>query len=135
MWWKKDIEDRSALKIIRVSVSVMYLYIALSLSINSSDGNVSLEPVTVISNFCLLLAFIVLVPALESVFKKNNLRFINDISIVASFFIIIILHVYILSSLGIQENIKYIFVSLLCNSAAQIPVIVLTKSAFKDEFQ
>jgi hypothetical protein len=135
MWWKKDIEDRSALKIIRVAVALMYLYIALSLSITSSDGSVSLEPVKVISNFCLLLAFITLIPSLESVFKKDNLRFMNDISIVTSFFVIIILHVYMFSSLGIQENIKYIFISLLCNSAAQLPLIILTKRSFKDEVQ
>ena len=133
MWWKKDIEDRSALKIIRVAVSVMYLYIALSLSITSSDGYVGLEPVKVISNFCLLLAFVVLIPALESVFNKNHLRFLNDISIVTTFFFILILHVYMLNALGIQENIKYIFLSLLCNISAQVPIIVLTKRAFKNE--
>lgn len=135
MWWKKDIEDRSALKIIRVAVALMYMYIALSLSMNSSGGNVSLEPVKVISNFCLLLAFITLIPSLESVFKKDNFRFVNDISIVTSFFVIIILHVYMFSSFGIHENIKYIFISLLCNSAAQMPLIFLTKRSLRNEVQ
>ena len=135
MWWKKDIEDRSALKIIRVAVALMYMYIAVSLMSSHSDTNISSEPVKIISNFCLMLAFIVLSPAVESFFSKCNLKFMNDISVALSFFVIVILHVYMISSLGIPNNIGYIVISFYCNIASQLPIVFLAKKVFKNEMQ
>lgn len=130
MWWKKQIEDHSALILMRVAVAVMYVFIALYLFL-SSEGNIFIiHGSKVISNFCLFLSVTILLPVVESIYKEDDKRFVNMLSNVFAFFIILIMHVYLFNSFGISQTYGFIAGSFFLNIAAQLPLCFLSNKVY-----
>ena len=91
MWWKKEIDDHTTLIVMRIAVAVMYIFVSCYLYFSSETNFGVVQGFKIVSNFCLMLAAVVLFPIVESIYAEENKFFVNQLSVAFSFFIVVIM--------------------------------------------
>ena len=130
MWWKKEIDDHTTLIVMRIAVAVMYIFVSCYIYFSSETNFGVVQGFKIVSNFCLMLAAVVLFPVVESIYAEENKFFVNQLSVAFSFFVVVIMHVYLLNSFGISQTYDLIFGSFCLNVVAQFPIVILLKKVY-----
>ena len=134
MWWKKEIDDHCTLVIMRIFISIVYMFVSTYLCFNSDAVYTDHQNLKEFSIFFLMLAFTTLFPTVESMYSKESKRFVNMLSITLSFFIIIIMHVYLFNSFGMAQTYDYIGSSFWLNVVIQLPILYLVNKVYEKKF-